>query len=1100
MAETVELASTIISVGISTEGMGKSILSSIKSAVTGIGGVGKKAGADFKSGFSASSSGATKTAEADVKRLQSAVQAQAKKVRAARDQERDATRKLSIEEAKLEELRTSGKAKTSQLLAAEDRVEKSRRAQAIATDKAETESRQLADAHLDLKRAQAASADEGHRSAAAALKAGNQTEQAAGGIRGAWQKVKGAVQGINPFSKLPAQADKAGRESTGKLKSSMSAGVGKIGGILKSGLVAGIAAAGIAGAGQIVGDMVSAASNMEQSVGGVTAVFKGAAGDMLAASKDAAQALGLSQNSYNELATKMGSMLKNKGIKDFGGETKRLIGLGADLAAQFGGPTSDAVDALAALMRGERDPIEKYGVSFNDAAVQAEAFAMGLVKPEKNLEKIKQAQNLAVVAQRTYSEAVKEHGKNSDEALAAEARLAGANARLAKAMEGTNPKLTDQQKAMASLSLVYKQTGDAQGAFGRENDTFAGKQQRAAAAWENLQAKIGGLFLPALTSAMGFLNDTAMPAIDGLVNGISGAGQAISGFFSTPPSPALTDAITGVQGAAQGMWNVVAPILDDIWRTIQDNWPTIQATAKSVWDSVMGIISGVLTAIQSSIQGWTKVISGLWSTWGGTIQGIFSGLFKILAGLFSGFLKVVDGVWTVLSGIMQGDTKKIGEGVKKIFGGIFTAVEGIFKGAVDILGGIWGGIKKVFQAPVNWVISKVLNPLIDAINGVAKAFGASFRIGRIDTISADAGSGGGGGRPMPRLARGGILPGYRSVYRGDDQLTWMRSGEGVYVSEAMRDPYERRRLRDVNAAALQGRSLRKFQEGRDGLARGGIFHGIDGYASGGIVAWRQSVAKVAAMVAKKFGLAVPYTGPMGRPQQGRFGYVSDHPRGMAADFMIPEWRRTKARGHALNRYLHGNAGPLALKYTVWDRHSYPLRLKGKPGNRINRGDPTNNHEDHVHASFLDKVASMSGLVGGGSSADELKKATKGLLAKDVPGGVFGEILERVPRLFSDWAKSKLKETLGFDSGGWLEPGGTYAVNKTGQPEAVLTNPQWESVSALPEEMRELLAVLQQFARALEAGVEVDLTNGRIWFDGQYRRHQNQLVLDSHLTG
>lgn len=130
MADAIELASTYISVGISTEGLGKSILSSIKGVASGVGGVGKKAGADFKQGFSTSSSGSTKTAESDLKRLQSAVQTQAKKVRAARDQERDATRKLGIEEAKLEELRTSGKAKTSQLLAAEDRVEKARRAQA----------------------------------------------------------------------------------------------------------------------------------------------------------------------------------------------------------------------------------------------------------------------------------------------------------------------------------------------------------------------------------------------------------------------------------------------------------------------------------------------------------------------------------------------------------------------------------------------------------------------------------------------------------------------------------------------------------------------------------------------------------------------------------------------------------------------------------------------------------------------------------------------------------------------------------------------------------------------------------------------------------
>jgi SLT domain-containing protein len=37
---------------------------------------------------------------------------------------------------------------------------------------------------------------------------------------------------------------------------------------------------------------------------------------------------------------------------------------------------------------------------------------------------------------------------------------------------------------------------------------------------------------------------------------------------------------------------------------------------------------------------------------------------------------------------------------------------------------------------------------------------------------------------------------------------------------------------------------------------------------------------------------------------------------------------------------------------------------------------------------------------------------------------------------------------GYDSGGWLPPGATMAVNKTGTPEAILTGRQWDSVQAL----------------------------------------------------
>jgi hypothetical protein len=218
--------------------------------------------------------------------------------------------------------------------------------------------------------------------------------------------------------------------------------------------------AGIAGLGivatKLLGDSVTAASEAQQAVGGVEAVFGKYADAVLRDSKKAAQGLGLSAAAYNELITVSGAMLKNKGLKDFAAQSKNLITVGADLSAMFGGTTKDAVDALNAAMRGESDPIERYGISLNETAVKAELAANGQDK------------------------------------------LTGA------ALEAA--------KTQARLALITRQSADAQGAFGREANTLAGQQQRLGAQFDNLKVTLGTQLLPALTSVASYVNSTALPA------------------------------------------------------------------------------------------------------------------------------------------------------------------------------------------------------------------------------------------------------------------------------------------------------------------------------------------------------------------------------------------------------------------------------------------------------------------------------------------------------------------------------------------------------------------------------------------------------------
>jgi hypothetical protein len=85
----------------------------------------------------------------------------------------------------------------------------------------------------------------------------------------------------------------------------------------------------------------------------------------------------------------------------------------------------------------------------------------------------------------------------------------------------------------------------------------------------------------------------------------------------------------------------------------------------------------------------------------------------------------------------------------------------------------------------------------------------------------------------------------------------------------------------------------------------------------------------------------------------------DHPSGRALDIMVGN---DAALGNAINQYLQQHAAELGIDYTLWQQQTW------KPGQgptmMENRGSPTENHMDHVHAMVkAGAAADASGLSG-----------------------------------------------------------------------------------------------------------------------------------------
>jgi hypothetical protein len=254
---------------------------------------------------------------------------------------------------------------------------------------------------------------------------------------------------------------------------------------------------------------VGAASDVEQSMGGLEAVFGKNADQAKALAKNADKATGLATADYATMAAQIGSQLKGMGTAtdDLVPSTDKLIALGADLAATYGGTTADAVSAVSSLLRGERDPIERYGVSLNQAAVDAKVAALGL--------------------------------------------------------DGLTGAAKTQAQSQATMALLTDKTAAAQGQFAAQTGTAAEQQQIANAQYQNAQAALGAALLPAVTGvtkALGSLaamvskHSTLFLVLGGVIAAVAGFVLAFNaavkiGTAAVKIASAATKVWTGIQWA-----------------------------------------------------------------------------------------------------------------------------------------------------------------------------------------------------------------------------------------------------------------------------------------------------------------------------------------------------------------------------------------------------------------------------------------------------------------------------------------------------------------------------------------------------------------------
>jgi hypothetical protein len=189
---------------------------------------------------------------------------------------------------------------------------------------------------------------------------------------------------------------------------------------------------------------VEAASDLQETTSKSQAVFGESAADVQAWAKTAANAFGQSSQQALEAASTIGNMMKAMGMADEESAkmSKTIVELASDLASFNNTTIDDAIQAINAALRGESEPIRRYGVLLDDATLKAEAFSKGL-----------------------YS------GKGA---------------------------LTPQAKALSAYNVILRQTTTAQGDFARTSDGLANSQRILQAQLANTLSGLGQGLLPAI--------------------------------------------------------------------------------------------------------------------------------------------------------------------------------------------------------------------------------------------------------------------------------------------------------------------------------------------------------------------------------------------------------------------------------------------------------------------------------------------------------------------------------------------------------------------------------------------------------------------------
>lgn len=475
------------------------------------------------------------------------------------------------------------------------------------------------------------------------------------------------------------------------------AALGKLGGFAKT---AGIAIgagmlAGAAGLATLTGKALMAGAELEQQLGGSEAVFGEYAKNIQESARTAYKNAGLSQTEFLQGANKMGSLFQGAGfsVQQSMQMSSDSMQRAADIASIMGISTTDALEAVTGMAKGNFTMMDNLGVAMNDTSLNAYALEKGLGK--------------------------------------------------------TTAQMSIQEKVGLANQLFLEKTAKYAGNYAKENETLSGSLNTTKKAFDNLLSGEGDVndFIDSLVNTI----NIAVPQIVKLLPRIVDSIGAVLDALVPALAAALPTLVPALITAVQSLINALIKALPSIINTLLQALPLLISAFIKLFLALVEALPQIITIIANALPEVIKaLVDGLTNPEALT-QMIYAAIQLFLAivqALPQIIVAIVNALPVIINNIVKTltSTKFINmmiqatiqlfmalvKAIPQIIGSLVGALGQILKTigdtlspgnlariGTDMIKGLWNGIKDM----ASWIGNKIKEFGKGVLDGIKGFFG-----------------------------------------------------------------------------------------------------------------------------------------------------------------------------------------------------------------------------------------------------------------------------------------------------------------------------------------------------------------------------------------